>query len=143
MSDIAKVGDTVQVHYQAKTKDKLIFDSKKTEALKIKIGENQVIPAFEQALIGMNLGQNKTILVPSHEAFGPYIEELVSTINRKELPSHLNLDVGQQLQIQQPDGSMILVTVVKLNDKFATFDANHPLAGKDITFQIELLNILN
>ena len=142
MSDSAKVGDTVQVHYQAKTKDKLIFDSKKTEPLKIKIGENQVIPAFEQALIGMDLGQNKTILVPSHEAFGPYIEELISTIDRKELPSHLNLDVGQQLQIQQPDGSMILVTVVQLNDKFAIFDANHPLAGKDITFEIELLDII-
>ena len=142
MADVAKIGDIVTVHYQAKAKEKLIFDSKKTEPLKVKIGDNQVIPAFEEALIGMRQGQNKTVLVPAHEAFGPYIEELVSTIERKELPSSLNLQVGQQLQIQQPDGSMILVTVVNLTDKFATFDANHPLAGKDITFEIELLSIL-
>ncbi|MFA5250696.1 MAG: FKBP-type peptidyl-prolyl cis-trans isomerase [Parachlamydiales bacterium] len=142
MASEAKLGDTVKVHYQAKTKDLLIFDSKKTEPLQIKIGDNQVIPAFEKALIGMGLGEQKSILVPSGEAFGPYIEELVSTINRSELPSHLDLKIGQQLQIQQPDGSIILVTLANLTDKFATFDANHPLAGKDITFQIELLDIL-
>lgn len=142
MAEAAKIGDLVQVHYQAKAKNQLIFDSKRTEPLKIKIGENQVIPAFEKALIGMSIGQNKSILVPAHEAFGPYIEELVSTINRSELPKELNLKIGQQMQIQQPDGSMILVTVLNLTDKFATFDANHPLAGKDITFNIELLDII-
>ncbi len=141
MADVAKIGDTVVVHYQAKAKDQLIFDSKKTEPLKIKIGDNEVIPAFEDALVGMQQGQNKTISVPAQEAFGPYIEELVSTIDRKELPPTLDLKIGQQLQVQQPDGSMILVSVVNLTDKFATFDANHPLAGKDINFNIELLNI--
>lgn len=143
MAEAAKVGDTVTVHYKAKTKDQLIFDSKKTEPLKIKIGDNEVISAFEDALVGMQLGQNKTIIVPAQEAFGPYVEELVSTIERKELPPDLELKIGQQLQIQQPDGSMILVTVANLTDQFATFDANHPLAGKDITFNIEILNISN
>ena len=139
----AKNGDTVKVHYKAQTnEDEVIFDSNSLEPLKLTIGENQVIPAFEKALIGMNIGESKTVEISAKEAFGPYIKELVSTVSRTKIPKNIELKVGQQLQIQQPDGSSILVTVVKLDEATATFDANHPLAGKDITFSIELLEIL-
>jgi FKBP-type peptidyl-prolyl cis-trans isomerase 2 len=136
-----KKGDVVKVHYLAKANDKVIFDTDSVEPLKLKVGDNQVIPAFENALVGMDLGESKTINVSANDAFGPYLKELVSTVSRNQLPGNLELKEGQQLQIQQPDGSAILVTVTKLDDKTATFDANHPLAGKDITFLIELLEI--
>ncbi len=142
MANIAKEGDTVKVHYKAKANDQLIFDSKNTESLNIKIGENQVIPAFEKALIGMCSGQNKSISVTAEDAFGPYMEELISTIKRSDIPPHLKLKKDQQMQIQQPDGSLILVTVLDVNEKEAVFDANHPLAGKNINFDIELLEII-
>ena len=138
----AKKGDTVRVNYKAKTTDETIFDSTQLEPLKLTIGKNEVIPAFEEALIDMNLGETKTINVTSEEAFGPYLDELVSQVDRDNIPQNVILEIGQQLQIKQPDGSAIIVTVKDLDDKKATFDANHPLAGKDITFDIELLEIL-
>ena len=138
----AKKGDTVKVNYEAKTNDETIFDSKNLEPLKVTIGKNEVIPAFEDALIGMNLGEKKTIHVDAQDAFGPYLADLVSQIDRDKLPANLTLHIGQQLQIQQPDGSAIIVTVKDLTNKIATFDANHPLAGKNITFNIELVEIL-
>lgn len=139
---LAKKGDTVKVHYQAKAGDQLIFDSKNLEPLQLTIGKNDVIPAFENALIGMGLGETKTIFVPSAEAFGPYLEELVSNVEISKIPPSFKLKLGQQIQLQQNDGSIILVTLTHLDDKMATFDANHPLAGKDLTFDIELLEIL-
>lgn len=140
--DQAKKGDTVKVHYKAKTQDETIFDSTTLEPLKLTIGNNEVIPAFEEALIGMKLGESKTIFVSAEDAFGPYLNELVSKVERIKIPKNIELKVGGQLQIQQPDGSAILVTIKDLDDKTATLDANHPLAGKDISFDIELLEIL-
>jgi peptidylprolyl isomerase len=138
----AKKGDTVKVNYKAKTVNEIIFDSKKQEPLKLTIGKNEVIPAFEEALIGMILGEKKTINVAAQDAFGPYLNELISQVDRDKIPSTVKLQVGQQLQIQQPDGSAIIVTVKDLDNQKATFDANHPLAGKDIIFDIELVEIL-
>lgn len=139
----AKKGDTVIVNYKAKTDKEIIFDSNQVEPLILTIGKNEVIPAFEEALIGMDLGEKKTINVKSDDAFGPYLEELVSRVDRKKIPTNVNLQIGQQLQIRQEDGSAIIVTVKDLDEKNATFDANHPLAGKDIIFDIELLEIRN
>jgi peptidylprolyl isomerase len=138
----AKKGDTVKVNYKAKTENEIIFDSKKQEPLKLTIGKNEVIPAFEEALIGMNLGEKKTINVDAQDAFGPYLSELVSQVDIDKIPPSVKLQIGQQLQIQQPDGSAIIVTVKDLDNQKATFDANHPLAGKDIIFDIELVEIL-
>ena len=137
----AKKGDTVKVNYKAKANEEIIFDSSQLEPLKLTIGNNEVIPAFEEALVGMNLGEKKTINVDSEEAFGPYLEELVSEVQRNQIPSDVELKIGQQIQIKQPDGSAIIVTVKELDDNKVTFDANHPLAGKDISFDIELLEI--
>ncbi len=143
MSNVVKMGDTVKLHYKAKTQDLVIFDSlSQMDPLVFTIGDGQILPAFENALIGMKVGEKKTINLQSEEAFGPYMEELITTIDKSELPSNLEIEKGQQLQIQQPDGQTILVKVIDMTDKEVTFDANHPLAGKDIEFDIHLLEIL-
>lgn len=143
MSNEVKFGDTVKVHYKAKTKDTIIFDSNaQMDPLVFTIGDGQIIPAFEKALIGMKAGEKKTINLLAEDAFGPYMEELITTVDKSQLPPNLELKKDQQLQIQQPDGQIILVKVVNINDKNVTFDANHPLAGKDIIFDIHLLEIV-
>ncbi|NGX36263.1 MAG: FKBP-type peptidyl-prolyl cis-trans isomerase SlyD [Candidatus Anoxychlamydiales bacterium] len=143
MPDEAKLGDTVKLHYKAKTEDLIIFDSAtQMDPLVFTIGDGQILPAFEDALIGMKAGDEKTINLLSDDAFGPYAEELITTVDKSQLPPNLEIEKDQQLQIQQPDGQVILVKVVDISDSCITFDANHPLAGKDITFDIQLLEIV-
>ena len=143
MSQQAKVGDTVRVHYQASSKDQLIFDStKQLTPLQFTIGQEEIIPAFEKALIGMAIGDKKQIDLKSKEAFGPYLQELVTSIPKAQLPPDIEFVPGQHLQVQQPDGSAVVVTVLNVDTDNVTFDANHPLAGKDLQFQIELIEIL-
>lgn len=138
-----KQGDTVKVHYKASSKEGTIFDSSTlAEPLLVTVGHNQVIPAFEKALVGMKKGEKKSITLASDEAFGPYLKELITTVPRKEVPNKIKLSLGQHLQIQQPDGSVFIAKIVDLSEDFVTFDANHPLAGKDITFDIHLLEIV-
>jgi peptidylprolyl isomerase len=139
----AKIGDRVKVHYTAKAENMVIFDSKQqVNPLEFKIGDGQIIPAFEIALIGMEAGDQKTINIQSDEAFGPYLNELITKVDKSQLPANLDLEIGQQLQIQQPDGQVLLVKVLDITEKDITFDANHPLAGKNITFNIDLVAIL-
>jgi len=139
----AKIGDTVRVHYQAKSKEGLIFDSTtQLTPLQFTIGKEEIIPAFEKALLGMGVGDKKEISLASEEAFGPYLQELVTTIPRSQLPPDISFEIGQHLQVQQPNGSPVIVKVVNITDDFVTFDANHPLAGKNLTFQIELIEII-
>ncbi len=139
----AKLGDTVKVHYTAKAENLLIFDSStQIDPLQFTIGDGQIIPAFEEALIGMQAGDKKTINIKSDDAFGPYLNELITKVDKNQLPPNLELEVGQQLQIQQPDGQLLLVKVVDISDATVTFDANHPLAGKDIVFDINLVEII-
>jgi peptidylprolyl isomerase len=144
MAEIVKFGDTVKLHYKAKTNDNItIFDSSnQMDPLEFTIGDGQILPAFENALIGMKAGDKKTITLQSDEAFGPYLDDLITTVNKSELPPNLEIEKNQQLQIQQPDGQVILVKVVDISDTSITFDANHPLAGKDIAFDIHLLDIV-
>ncbi len=139
----AKYGDVVKVHYKARTDEQIIFDSSaQANPLQFKIGDEQIIPAFEEAIIGMNAGDSKTINIHSNEAFGPYLNELISTVEKNQLPPNLELEVGQQLQIQQPDGQILLVKVLDMSASTVTFDANHPLAGKDLIFDIQLVEII-
>lgn len=143
MSGEVKFGDTVKVHYKAKAEELTIFDSStQMDPLVFTIGDGQIIPAFENALIGMQTGEKKTIKLQAEEAFGPYVDELVSTVDKNQLPPNLEIEKGQQLQIQQPDGQIILVKVVDISENSVTFDANHPLAGKNITFDIHLVEIV-
>ena len=138
----AKDGDTVKVHYTGKLEDGTVFDTSiERDPLQFTIGEGQLIPGFEQAVVGMSPGESKTVEIPADEAYGPYREELVMVVDRDQLPEDLQPEVGQQLQIRQPDGQTILVKVIDVSESSVTLDANHPLAGKDLTFDIELVEV--
>jgi len=139
----AKHGDTVKVHYTGKLEDGTVFDtSVDCDPLQFTIGEGQIIPGFEQAVLGMNPDESKTIKIPTDEAYGTRREEMVMVVDRNQLPADLNPAVGQQLQNRQPDGQTIVVTVTEVSESSVTVDANHPLAGKDLSFDIQLVEIV-
>ncbi|MCJ7655554.1 MAG: FKBP-type peptidyl-prolyl cis-trans isomerase, partial [Dehalococcoidia bacterium] len=100
-----------------------------------------VIPGFEKAVLGMKVGEKKTVTIPVDEAYGPRYDEQVVELPREKLPSDLTPEVGQQLVMRQPDGREIAVVITEVSDETVTIDANHPLAGKDLTFEIELVKI--
>ncbi len=138
----ARVGDVVKVHYTGRLRDGTIFDtSVGSEPLEFTLGLGQLIPAFEEAIIGMSPGESKTFEIPAEEAFGPYREELVLEIERDRLPQDMELEVGQQLLLRDPNGQAFRVTVTELTDNTVTLDANHPLAGEDLIFEVQLLEI--
>ena len=138
----AKDGNTVKVHYTGSLEDGTVFDtSLEREPLEFTLGQGQLIPGFEQAVIGMKIGESKTVTIPAEQAYGPYNNELISIIDRDNLPEGLDPEVGQQLQGQQPDGQNIIATVIEVSETSITVDANHHLAGKDLTFEIELIEI--
>ncbi len=139
----AQIGDTVQVHYTGTLEDGTVFDTSINRApLQFTIGDGQIIPGFEQAVIGMNPGESKTTKVPADKAYGPHYEEMVLVVDRDQFPEHLKPEVGQQLQMRQPDGQTIVVAVTDVSESSVTLDANHPLAGKDLTFDIQLIEIV-
>ena len=138
----AKTGDTVKVHYTGKLDDGTVFDtSADREPMQFKIGEGQLIPDFEQAVVGMNPGDSKTVQIPSDKAYGPHHEEMVMVVDRKEFPEDLAPQVDQRLQVNQQDGQTFAVMVTDVSESKVTLDANHPLAGKDLTFDIQLTEI--
>ena len=138
----AKTGDTVKVHYTGKLDDGTIFDtSADREPLQFTIGERQLIPDFEQAVVGMNPGESKTIQIPSDNAYGPHHEEMTMVIDRSEFPKDVEPQVDQRLQVSQADGQAFAVTVTAVSEAEVTLDANHPLAGQDLTFDIQLTEI--
>ena len=145
----AKTGDTVKVNYTGKLPDGATFDSSiGKEPIKFVIGEKQLIPGFEDAVIDMQPGGKTTVTIKSDEAYGPHRQELVMSVDRKDIPDHIKPEVGQVLQFEkkaEKEGEpeqVIPFTVVGTTDTHLTLDANHPLAGKDLTFEIELLEIL-
>jgi len=138
----AKTGDTVKVYYTGTLEDGTMFDtSREREPLEFTLGQGQLIPGFEQAVIGMKVGESKTVTIPADQAYGLYNNELISVIQRDQLPDDLDPAIGQRLQAQQPNGQTIEITVIDVSDTAITVDANHPLAGKDLTFAIELIEI--
>lgn len=138
----AKVGDQVAVHYTGKLDDGTVFDSSEgNEPLQFAIGNGQLIPGFEQAVIGMSPGDSKTATIPADEAYGSYHPEMVLVIDRQQMPSEIPISVGLQLQIQQQEGQTIPVIVTDVSGSQVTLDANHPLAGEDLTFEIQLVEI--
>jgi peptidylprolyl isomerase len=137
----AKAGDTVQIHYMGTLDSGEQFDSSEGgEPLEFTIGGGQVIPGFEKGVLGMNIGDKKTIRIPSNEAYGEYDDALVIQMNREELPA-LNYELGTELMMQQPSGRSIPVIVIDADDKNVVLDANHPLAGEALTFALELVAI--
>ena len=141
MSQVKK-GDTVQVNYMGKLQDGTIFDSSYGRCpLKFTLGKGQLITGFENAVLGMSTGQKKTVIIPPAEAYGPRNTNAVVEMERKNLPTDLEVKVGQRLELTQEDNSTVLVTVAATSDSTITLDANHPLAGQDLTFEIEVVSI--
>ena len=139
----AKNGDTVKVHYTGKLDDGTVFDtSADREPLQFTIGEGKIIPDFEQAVIGMNPGETKNVQIPSDNAYGPHLEDRVMVVDRSEFPEDLKPEVDQRLQVRQSDGQVFAVTVIDVSESKVTLDGNHPLAGKDLTFDIQLSEIV-
>jgi peptidylprolyl isomerase len=139
----AKQGDIVKLHYMGKLPDGTIFDtSRERHPLQFTIGNGQVIAGFEQAVIGMKVGESKTARIPMEQAYGPHREDMVVTMDRSKLPPGVNPMVGQRLELTQVDDQTSLVTVTNVTESTLTLDANHPLAGKELTFDIELVGIL-
>lgn len=138
----AKHGDTVKIHYTGKLEDETVFDSSvNREPLQFTIGAGKIIPGVEQGIIGMSPGESKTMKVSSDKAYGPHRPELVEEIERKKLPNYLQLEAGKMLQIQQPNGQTIRVLITDVTESKVTLDGNHPLAGKELIFDIQLLEI--
>jgi FKBP-type peptidyl-prolyl cis-trans isomerase 2 len=139
----AKQGDTVQLHYMGKLQDGTVFDSsRERHPLQFTIGKGQVIVGFEQAVIGMKIGDLKTARIPMEQAYGPHRDDMVVTMDRSKLPAGVNPKIGQRLEITQVDDQTSLVTVTEVTESTLTLDANHPLAGKELTFDIELVGIV-
>ncbi len=139
----AKVGDTVKVHYTGRLDDGTVFDSSvNQDPLEFTIGSGHVIPGFEQAVVGMSPGEQKTETIATDDAYGPYVEEMVIVVDRTQIPPEMEPQLGQQLQIQHEMGQIIPVIVTDITGASVTLDANHPLAGEDLIFEIELMEII-
>jgi FKBP-type peptidyl-prolyl cis-trans isomerase 2 len=141
MSEAAK-GNTVKVHYTGKLEDDTVFDSSRDrEPLEFEVGAGQMIPGFDKAVLGMKPGEKKSIHIPSDEAYGPKRDDMMVTIKKEEFPENVNPKVGQQLQVKRENGHIFNVVVADIDGSNVTLDANHPLAGKDLYFDIELVDI--
>jgi peptidylprolyl isomerase len=138
----AKTGDTVLVHYTGKLQDGTIFDSSvDRQPLEFAVGQGQVIPGFDQAVTGMSPGDSKTVQIPADQAYGPARSEMVMVVDRQQIPTDLEVSVGAQLQLQHSSGQVIPVMIKELTTETVTLDANHPLAGEDLTFDINLVSV--
>lgn len=138
----AKKGDKVKVHYTGRLEDGTVFDtSVERGPYEFTIGQSKIVPGFAEAVVGMKPGQSKTVEIPAKKAYGLHRKDMIAVIERSKLPADLNPEVGQRLRIDQADGQKIPATVVEVSDSTVTLDANHPLAGKDLVFDIELLEI--
>ena len=138
-----KEGDTVKVHYTGTITDGTVFDSsREREPLEFKLGEGKLIPGFEKAVVGMNVGDTSKVTIPSDEAYGEKREDMVIDVDRGQIPPDIKPEVGQQLQIQQKDGGTIPVVITEVTDETVQLDANHPLAGQDLTFEIEVVDVV-
>jgi len=138
----AKAGDKVKVHYTGKLADGTQFDtSADQDPLEFTLGAGEVIPGFEDAVLGMNPGDTKTATIPADNAYGDYDDELVLEVERNQFPPEITPEVGQRLQLHQGDGQVFGAVVTEVNGDTVTLDANHPLAGQELTFDIELVEI--
>lgn len=139
----AKDGDTVKVHYTGKLGDGTVFDSSEgRDPLQFTLGENQVIPGFEEAIVGMEAGETKTFEIPADRAYGERRDAMVIKIERDQFPEDMKPEVGQQLRLGQQGGETLIVKVIDVSETTVTIDGNHPLAGEDLTFDVELSEIV-
>ena len=139
----AQAGNTVQVHYTGTLTDGTRFDSSEGRSpLEFTLGTGQVIKGFDDGITGMTVGEQKTITIPHHEAYGPANPEMVFTLSRADLPDDIPLEVGLTLNMHEDGNPQPVPVIIRaLSDDSVTLDANHPLAGQDLTFQLELVGI--
>jgi peptidylprolyl isomerase len=138
----AKNGDTVKVHYTGRLENGEIFaNSRDGDPLEFTIGGGDLIPGFENGIVGMEVGETKTITVPPEDAYGSRHEELLVHVNKDQFPEDLTPAIGQELQIRQKEGDPLRVTVADIDEDTITLDANHPLAGYTLTFNILLVAV--
>ncbi len=137
-----KSGDTVRLHYTGTLADGTKFDSSEgRDPLEFQVGSGQIIPGLDKAIPGMEVGDKKTVEVPADEAYGPLDPSAKQAVPRSDIPDDIPLEIGTQLQVQTPQGQVLQVMVAEVTEEQVTLDANHPLAGKDLTFDVELVGI--
>lgn len=138
----AKKGDTVKVHYKGTLTDGTVFDdSNMREPLEFTIGSSRLIPGFENAVEGMEVGASKTVNLSAAQAYGPSRQEMIIAVPRSQVPADIQLQAGLQLTVNQENEQPVVVTVTAFDEKTVTLDGNHPLAGKDLVFEIKLVSI--
>ena len=138
----ASNGNTVKIHYTGRFEDGTVFDtSADRDPLEFTVGSGQVIPGMDNAVSGMKVGDNQTVSIPPEEAYGSHDERLVQEVPKKMLPEDMTPEVGMQLQSQTPDGQTMQLVVTEVADETITVDANHPLAGRVLEFDIELVAV--
>jgi len=139
----AKTGDRVKVHFEGYLEDGTVFGSTMgDEPFEFTIGEKNMLPGFEKAIIGMQKGDTKTIILTPDEAYGLHKKELVSVMERSGFPKEINLEIGKRLRVRTQDGKYTMVTIKDVTEDRIVLDENDPLAGKTLTFKIELVEIL-
>ena len=135
-------GDTVKVHYTARLDDGRVFDSsKERDPLELTIGEGKPFPGFDEAVTQMQPGEERTVTIPADRGYGPHRPELLVAVDRTEFPNDIQPQVGQQLQVRHEQGQVSVVTVADVSDEQVTLDANHPLAGRDLTLELQLVEV--
>jgi peptidylprolyl isomerase len=139
----AKQGSSVMVHYKGTLNDGSVFDSSEGgEPLAFTIGACQVIAGFEEAVIGMTQGETKTVVITADQAYGPHVADMVIDVDRSQFPEHITPEIGQVMQLRVPDSDPVRVMITGISESKITLDANHPMAGKDLTFEIQLIEIV-
>jgi len=138
----AKNGDTVQVHYKGELSSGEMFDtSRGGDPIRFTLGAEEVISGFETAIIGMSVGESKRVVVPISEAYGPHLDELMLIVPNDEIPPDVSPEIGDVYHLKHPDGPEFEAIISEVRDDGITLDANHPLAGENLTFELELVAI--
>jgi peptidylprolyl isomerase len=138
----AREGDKVQVHYEGRLDDGTTFDSSRgRDPIEFTIGEGEVVPGFEQAVTGMAAGEKKTTTIAAEHAYGERVDDLMFSVSRDQVPDGMDVKVGDQLSVGLPSGETVPMQVASVDADSLTLDANHPLAGKDLTFDLEVVKI--
>ena len=135
-------GSKIKLHYTGTLEDGTVFDSSKDkEPLEFEVGAGQVIPGFDEGVIGLKAGEKKTINIPANKAYGQYDEKRMGEYPKENVPKDMELKVGAKMFLQSPDGGVALATIKEIKEEVVLLDLNHPLAGKDLTFEVEIIEV--
>ncbi|MCD6353297.1 MAG: peptidylprolyl isomerase [Proteobacteria bacterium] len=139
----AKTGDRVKVHYTGRMENGTEFEtSKETAPREFAIGSGFYFAGFEEAIIGLRIGDTKKVTLPPEKAYGPWFEELTVRVKKSDIPEDINPVVGEKFKVWRPDGNLMPLTITEITENIVTLDANHPLAGKTLIYDIELIDII-